>query len=332
MRDAQRTHLLIEIIQVTAVVLQYNSGTTHEVLQGKVSSLRVQSTPDTSSNISATDLEAPSVPPESPISSYIKAAYEFVVENYVVGDHVVLFDMLYGTQIETDKLFQKNQYLAMARLATALALQLNTAQDKGSLQKKSGSSSVGGKILINRLMQTLWTSRLLMSFFNKAREDSLLQWSGFDKLSFKFPSTVENFLCFERRADACGAYVIQRGSQGQIKRKEVWYYGHNNFRISGWLMLQTRHFIDYDPSDLKDGFQLEELLGTVSHSNCTKRRGRLPCRDGIPMGGQLIRTTRVSGDGFHMPDEVYLIWSSQNYAEGEYGDVFNMPPFGPDYL
>ncbi|KAF8597652.1 hypothetical protein BDV93DRAFT_527247 [Ceratobasidium sp. AG-I] len=234
----------------------------------------------------------------------VKAGYDFVVENYRAGDHVVMLDTVYDSAVTNVMVGRKNRRAAVRELTTAL--------DTGSLDK-SRSDLAGERIPIKCV------------FLRFSNEDPL-GWPGVDQLLSKLPSTVESFLCLDQQRDSGDtAYVIQRGSYGQIRRKELWHSLESSLSAYRWVLFQTSHIIRYNPYDFSYGwFGPVKLLSTATYYNCTKRRGRLASDGAIPTGGQLARITKV--------EDKYLVWSSYNYVEGEYSDVCSTPLCGPESL
>jgi len=144
----------------------------------------------------------------------------------------------------------------------------------------------------------------------------------------ELPPTLENLLCFDRHLDkGYHAYTIERGSYGRIKRKESWHAPQEDLWASYWVMFQMSHIIPYDQADWGDTcYDLRKLLSAVTYSNYTRRRGGLPNDDAIPTGGQLVRIAKV---GYNASLSTYLVWSSQNFVEGEHEAVCRTPHFGP---
>ncbi|KAF8606140.1 hypothetical protein BDV93DRAFT_361879 [Ceratobasidium sp. AG-I] len=156
-----------------------------------------------------------------------------------------------------------------------------------------------------------------------------LQHSGVDQVSSDFPSTIENMLYL----NGDNAYVVQRDLRGQIRRKEIWYTDSDTPAVRlGWLVLQTRHILDYGsndptrpngPSELLERFAQPQTLSTTTHLNCTSRNGGLPCDGTIPTGGQLTRILKVKWRNSEKQRGKYLVWSFQSFVEGGYDDVCN---------
>ncbi|KAF8603405.1 hypothetical protein BDV93DRAFT_170624 [Ceratobasidium sp. AG-I] len=128
-----------------------------------------------------------------------------------------------------------------------------------------------------------------------------------------FPCAIENIFCL----GDYNAYAIQRGSSGQIIRKEAWL-GISNI----WDLIKSSN-----PSGLARGISQPRLLHTMMHLNCTKRQLGLPCDDAIPTGGQLIRVSEVMWDTYR-----YVVWSSQSFRQDEHEHVSSMPLVGPRSL
>ncbi|KAF8607104.1 hypothetical protein BDV93DRAFT_301289 [Ceratobasidium sp. AG-I] len=134
-----------------------------------------------------------------PYESQVQAAYQFVVDNYRSGDSVMLF----GWMPESEQV--NPRYIAIQQLAKAL--------DNGSLSDPSESNMGSGGIPIKSVC-----------IYFRSREN--LSWSEFDQVLSDFPFTVENILC----SSSYDAYVIQRGMNGQIRRKEMWTSDRGFFR------------------------------------------------------------------------------------------------------
>ncbi|KAF8594456.1 hypothetical protein BDV93DRAFT_529303 [Ceratobasidium sp. AG-I] len=237
-----------------------------------------------------------------PYASEIKAAYEFIVKNYRVGDQILIFDGVYLSSLR-----QKDRHIAIGELVTAL--------NAGFSPSATASGPINEKVPIKCV-------------FLSSRGPGLPP--GSDVLLFGSPSTVENLLCVHDYKYHYDGYVVQRGSYGQVKRKETWYHQTHVFPVLDWLVFHTRHIIDYHPSDLEDlPSPSVSLVSTAMHSNCTKRRKGLPCDDAISTGGRLSRIARVGWPGHTSPEDTGLVWSSQSFADGEYDDVCNAPLVGP---
>ncbi|KAF8597636.1 hypothetical protein BDV93DRAFT_610252 [Ceratobasidium sp. AG-I] len=95
---------------------------------------------------------------KSPFESYLKEMYEFVVENYLPGDSVVILDTYWYFDPE-NLLALKNRHTAIRHLAAAL--------DRGFLHKSTGAM-VHERIPIKCV------------FLRFSDED--LRWSGVDQL------------------------------------------------------------------------------------------------------------------------------------------------------
>ncbi|KAF8597640.1 hypothetical protein BDV93DRAFT_562062 [Ceratobasidium sp. AG-I] len=196
-------------------------------------------------------------------------------------------------------------------------MQLVAALETGSLHP-SESGSAGERIPIKCVY---------LDFLN----GDPIRWSTVDQLLSDFPSTIENFLCFNVHSDGSySACAIQRSSNRQIRRKEFWQSPASSEMMKYWILLQTSHIIQYDPSEIRCfKFARVELLSTVTYFNCTKRRRGRPYNDAIPTGGRLIRVANVEWNLTYNGPKKLLVWSCQNFAEGEYDDVCSTPLVGP---
>ncbi|KAF8594338.1 hypothetical protein BDV93DRAFT_565535 [Ceratobasidium sp. AG-I] len=235
---------------------------------------------------------------KSPLESYLKETYEFVVGNYQAGDTVMILDTIVYL-ISVNLLARKNRHTAIRQLAAAL--------DRGFLHKSRGAV-VGERIPIKCV------------FLRFLDED--LRWSGVDQLLSDLPSTVEN------KNSGSSAYAIERGLYGQIKRKELWHSQERYAEVNSWILLQTGHIIPYGPDDFVEfKYNPKDLLNAVTYPNCMKRRHGLPHDDAISTGGQLVRIVYATESyPYHIR---WLVWSSQCFAEGESGSVSRTRPFGP---
>lgn len=130
----------------------------------------------------------------------LKEAYEFVLRNYRAGDHVLIFDEWFDR--ESERNLRSNRHNIIWQLANAL--------DTGSSPHTPASDPVNPKIPIKCIFFDCW-------------DFAQLDWSGVDRLMSEFPSRVENFLFLRDHKPAINHYVVQRGSLGQITRKESWY-------------------------------------------------------------------------------------------------------------
>ncbi|KAF8593601.1 hypothetical protein BDV93DRAFT_529791 [Ceratobasidium sp. AG-I] len=241
--------------------------------------------------------------------SQVQRACQFVADNYRTGDYVMLFGWMMH-----DKLGDP-QYVGLQQLAKAL--------DKGSPTDASGSNMASRRIPIKCVCINFKSYKNLL-------------WAGFDQVFSDFPSTVENMFCLSSH----GAYTVQRGLNGQIKRKEVWLSddGFHEGQLRWMVALQTSHIIDYNPDDLRKAryyFALSsstidrpQLVKSMVQLNCTKRRKGLPHDGAIPTGGQLTRVSRLQWPGTFKPSESF-VWSSQSFTESEYSEVCNTPLAGP---
>ncbi|KAF8607110.1 hypothetical protein BDV93DRAFT_520019, partial [Ceratobasidium sp. AG-I] len=212
--------------------------------------------------------------PRHPYGSQVQAACRFVVDNYRSGDSVMLFGWT------RDGRPGDLRYIALRELALALGT--------GSYSD-SRSNRSGGRIPL----KCVCIINLRFGFN---------QWSGFDQVLSDFSPIIESIVFMS----GCDVHAVQRGTKGQIKRKEMWRsnepFDRNQRR---WILaLQTSHIVDYNPDDLRSppptrwspdrclakGLQ---LVTSMVQLNYTRRRGGLPCDDAIPTGGQLTRISKL---------------------------------------
>ncbi|KAF8601290.1 hypothetical protein BDV93DRAFT_608216 [Ceratobasidium sp. AG-I] len=244
----------------------------------------------------------------SPHEPQIKAAHQFVVQNYQPGDHVMLLGGLFDHSIGSP------EYSAVQRLATLL--------NDGDAISISREHPASGKIPIKCIY-------LVSCRYPR------LQWSWVDQMLLDFPPTVENMLCLGSET----AYAVQRGGLGWVIRKEAWLSDGCFWQVSAdWLMLQTSHIIDYNPVDLVHlnnpsgqtrGIGQLRLLSSATHLNYTRRRQGVPCKDAIPTGGLFTQVSKVALRGPNGNLGKGVVWSSQRFLEGEHDNVSSLGFVGP---
>ncbi|KAF8600604.1 hypothetical protein BDV93DRAFT_510784 [Ceratobasidium sp. AG-I] len=189
-----------------------------------------------------------------PYQSQIKLAHQFVVENYLTGDHV----MIYSHSTAGKSSGYTHHFWRFS--------------------KQTVNQSDPDKVYLRAVY-------VFVFFAGEVPNSQALRWSLVQRALSNFPSTVENLLCISYFE----GYVVQRGSNSQITRKEAWL-GSNCIPSIDWLVLQTSHIIKYDPRDLK-------ISGYSSESARSLQQPKL--------------------------------LSMMSFAEDQYNEVYNAPLIGP---